>query len=59
MQINKILEKVDEITKPFSEKIFSTKYTNFKNIAPFKANLLNKILKQLILIYKTLSSMIF
>lgn len=32
MQINKNLERVDKITKPFSEKIFSTKYTHFKNI---------------------------
>ncbi|MGL4803198.1 MAG: ParB N-terminal domain-containing protein [Cetobacterium sp.] len=32
MQINKNLERVDKITKLFPEKIFSTKYTNFKNI---------------------------
>lgn len=32
MQINKNLERVEKNTKPFSEKIFSTKYTNFKNI---------------------------
>lgn len=32
MQINKNLERVAKITNPFSEKIFSTKYTNFKNI---------------------------
>lgn len=32
MQINENLKRVDKISKPFSEKIFSTKYTNFKNI---------------------------
>ena len=32
MQINENLKRVDKITEPFSEKIFSTKYTNFKNI---------------------------
>lgn len=32
MQINKNLKRVDKISEPFSEKIFSTKYTNFKNI---------------------------
>lgn len=40
MQINKNLERVDKITKPFSEKIFSTKYTSFKNI---DFNLIKKI----------------
>lgn len=40
MQINKNLERVEKITKPFSEKIFSTKYTNFKNI---DFNLIRKI----------------
>lgn len=40
MQINKNLERVAKITNPFSEKIFSTKYTNFKNI---DFNLIRKI----------------
>ena len=40
MQLNNSLERVDKTTKPFPEKIFSAKYTNFEDI---NFNLIKKI----------------